>query len=308
MNFCTTLRGEYRFVITRGDGSTEDTGWFPNLILDQGLDRMGSAFQTPIFSICRVGTGNSTPVNTQTALDSPLGSPSTANSTANSNTNEGAPLYRSTLTFNYVFAQGAVVGNISEVGVGWATTGNTLFSRALILDNLGSPTTITLVAIDQLTVFYRVRVAPTLTDATGSVLIGSTTYNFTSRVCSAANFGNVQYIFAYGHEYLGKLYIASTYQAGAGLAAITASVPTGTQSGANSTGSLQAYTPGTFYRDSSLSFSISQGNATGGIQALSLVYGEPYQPFRFQIVFNTPIPKTNTNVLTLTIRFSWARG
>jgi hypothetical protein len=247
-------------------------------------------------------------VNTQTSLDAPLGSASAANSTANSTANEGAPLYRTTLTFAYTFTQGAVVGNISEVGIGWATTGNTLFSRALILDNLGSPTTITLVAIDQLTVYYRLRVAPTLTDATGSVTIGSTTYNYTSRVLSAASFGNVQYIFSYGHEYLAKLYIATTYQAGAGLASITSSVPTGTQSGTTSAGSLIAYTPGTFYRDSSLSFSITQGNATGGIQALSLVYGEPYQPFKFQIVFSAPIPKTNTNVLTLTIRFSWARG
>ena len=34
------VRGEYRLVVNTGQGE-RDTGWFDNLILDQGLDFLG---------------------------------------------------------------------------------------------------------------------------------------------------------------------------------------------------------------------------------------------------------------------------
>lgn len=305
INIGAGISGEYRLVVTKPDGTVStDTGWFKNLIVNQGLDRIGNGGLNPIFNYCRVGTGNSTPAVTQTSLDAQIAA-SNAIGAATSNTNEGAPLYRTTLVNTCVFPQGSVIGNITEVGIGWATTGTTLFSRALILDNLGFPTSITLVAIDQLTVYYRVRIVPPLTDFSGSVTISGTPYNYTSRVASVGSFGNIQYLFTY--DYFSSPGTSSTYAAGATLGAITAFGPTGTQSGTAGSVSNGSYTNGNYYKDSNWSWSITQGLATGGIQAIRFSWGQTYQPFGFQVRFDTPIPKTNTNVLTLTMRFTWFR-
>ena len=306
INFCTGISGEYRVVVNRADGTATDTGWFKNLILDQGLDRFGNSGGNVVYNYARVGTGVSTPVATQTQLDSQL-AVSAGGGAAGATANEGAPLYRTTLTHTYAFAQGAVVGNITEIGIGWATTGATLFSRALILDNLGSPTSITLVALDQLTVYYRLRIVPTLTDATGSVTIASTNYNFTVRVASVASFGQNQYAYS-SADYWTAGAGSTTYGAGATLQGVTAYGPSGSATGTDGTVSASGYTAGTYYRDSNFSWSISAGNATGGIQGLRITWGVTYLPFAYQVYFATPIPKTSTNVLNLVFRFSWARA
>lgn len=307
INLQARLEGEYRLVIKRGDGTEEDTGWFHNLILNQGLDRLGDSSGGSIMQYAQVGSGSLTPAITQTSLQTYVaGGTSNPNNYASSTANEGSPLYRTTLTYTFVFTQGSVIGNITEVGTGWGLSGATLFSRALILDNLGNPTTITLVAIDQLTVYYRLRIAPVITDTTGSVLLGVTNYNYTMRVSSAGNFANVQFLLNSSNNF--SMASASgivPYPAGSVLGPITGN-PTGTQ-GTGGTAVTAAYSPGTYYRDSTFTFSISQGNVLGGIQCLRLTWPQSYSVINFQVRFDTPIPKVNTNVLTLIIRYSWNR-
>lgn len=297
----TKLVGEYRLVVNRADGTVKDSGWFSNLILNQGLDFLGSSSLGPL-RYAHVGTGTSTPVVTQTALDSFLASAQALNSSAaNSVVNEGASLYRCTLTYSYAFAQGAVVGNVTEIGVGTTSTSGNLFSRARIVDNLGNPTSISVVALDQLTVYYRVRLAPPLTDATGTVTISGTSYGYTMRVASVASFAQATSLIQ--SNAFSAANTVTAFQAGSVLGAITGS-PTSTSSGGTVTTS--AYTVGTYYRDSTLNWSISQGNLSGGIQCLTVSFGSGVMSF--QTRFDTVIPKTNTNVLALNIRFSWARG
>jgi len=301
----TLMQGEYNLVIKRGDGTVEETGWFPNLILNQGLDRCGGASGI-VISYAQIGSGNATPAFTDTSLNTYVAG-SSAISTASSSSNEGAPLYRTTLTYTFSFAQGAVVGNMTEVGVGWGSSGNTLFSRALILDTGGSPTTLTLVAIDQLTVYYRLRVSPPITDTTGSVTISGTPYNYTARVAVVANFANtVQY--TSDSSYVTGIYgtACATYGAGSTLQTIVDAGPTGTPA-SGATAVMATYVPGTYYKDGTVTFSVSQGNSTGGIQALKIVYGGVYQTMRYQYEFDSVIPKDNTKVFTITLRNSWNR-
>lgn len=316
LNLTTGISGEYKLVINRADGTIEETNWFSNIILDTGMDRMGlTTANIWVLQYARVGTGNSTPVATQTSLDAQIAASNqngTAPATSPVIVNEGAPLYRTTQTHSFAFNQGAVVGNISEIGVGWATTGTSLFSRALILDNLGSPTTITLVALDQLTVYYRIRLVPQVTDTTGSVTISSTPYTYTARVANVGSFGNFSNLFRGPvQDVLGSLTTpygpdSTTHSAGSTLGAVT-SVPT-LQSGAAPTVAFGTYSNGSFFRDDIFTWSITQGNATGGIQCITLAYvsaGGSY--IRYQYRFDTVIPKTSTNTLTLTVRISWAR-
>jgi hypothetical protein len=305
----TKLAGEYRLVINRADGNVEDTGWFDNLILNQGLDLLGNSGGQGIVRYAQVGTGTSTPVVTQTALDARVAGAesSPAGAQAVTATNEGAPLYRTLMTYAYPFAQGSVVGNITEVGVGTTAATGGLFSRARIVDNLGAPTSITIVALDQLTVYYRVRMIPPLADATGSVSISSTNYNYTMRVANVASFMNVQFLLNSSLNFSqaqNSGHVA--YPAGSVLGPITG-VPTGTP-GVDGTAVTSSYTTGTYYRDATFNWSITQGNVVGGIQCIRFIWPQTYSAMQFQVRFDTPIPKTNTNVLSLNVRYSWARA
>jgi hypothetical protein len=308
INIETKLSGEYRLVIKR-NGEEIDTGWFKNLILNQGLDQLGTDGNV-LIGYARVGTGTTAPAVTDTVLQAQVA----ASNAGPSNTtivNSGAPNYTTLTTYEYTFTQGAVIGNISEVGVGWATTGATLFSRALIVDNVGTPTTITLTAVDQLTIYYRLNASQPITDTTTAVTISSVSYPYTIRTAQAASFCNVNATFYYGYGFT-KLPSSGVvlYGNNAALGAIT-----GTLSGtiiANSsnpgfTFTYPAYTPGTYYRDSTFSVAVGTGNAVGGIGGIVLDWGFYSSSLQNQIVFATPIPKTNTQVLTITCRFTWAR-
>lgn len=151
-----------------------ETPEFHNLVLMTGLTRMGVGAW---IDRCCVGTGNSTPVASQVALDSFLASTTTV-ATGAADTGgiqvTTAPYYwfgRRT----WRFAVGVATGNISEVGLGWGNT--TLWNRALVKDIEGNPTTITVLADEYLDVISEVRVYPSsstssinLVDKVGNVI------------------------------------------------------------------------------------------------------------------------------------------
>ena len=304
------ISGEYNLVVRKNDGTETETGWFPNLILNQGLNYLGIP-DTAILVYASVGTGNSTPIVTQTDLDSPIAH---SNNGVNAGTtNVGAPTYAGTHTISYTFNQGAVLGNITEVGVGSTNTAGSLFSRTLILDANGNPTSITLIAIDQLIVYYRLTITPPMTDTTGSVVLNGITYNYVSRLINAVNWCNVEYVYGYSN-YFSTLTTCNAYGPDAVLSPIADYGLTGTLCGdLPSLTTTSAYTIGNYYRDWSVVYAPGVGNVDinnnplGGIKGLVLRGGGPYQAMAFQIVFDNTIPKVNTNQLSLTFRFSWSR-
>ena len=309
INTKVALSGEYRLVINRG-GLEIDTGWFKNLILNQGLDQLGTASASVLYGYARVGTGTTPPAAGQTVLDNQIAY-SQVGPADTTIVNAGSPNYTTLTTYKYVFSQGDVVGNISEVGVGWATTGATLFSRALIVDGIGNPTTITLTSIDQLTIYYRLNASQPTTDTTSSVTISSTSYPYTIRTAQAASFCNIGATFYYADAFT-KLNSTGVvvYGSDATLGAISGTL-SGTIIGSSGTGftfTFPTYTPGTYYRDSTFSIAPGYCNAVGGIGGITLAWGSYSSSLQNQIVFSTPIPKTNTQVLTLTQRFTWARA
>lgn len=131
---------------------TSETPLFHNLVLNTGLDRMsvGSWF----VRVC-VGSGNSTPVVTQTQLDSFVASTTTVVGTEGKGIVTTSPMYywaRRTYRFN----PPGTNENLSEIGLGWTSTN--LHNRALIKDNLGNPTTITWLSDEYLDVLVEERV------------------------------------------------------------------------------------------------------------------------------------------------------
>lgn len=291
----TLITGEYCFRITKPDGSVWETGFVKNILTNIGLDRMIDGNVSTWGLYAYVGTGTSTPLATHLQLDAKIATSQTNPTRAV--TNAGSPTYASTHTRTYTFAQGAVVGNITEAGIGRSTDGTNIESRVLIVDNNGTPTALTLVAIDQLTLIYRLTITPPTADFTGAFLLGSTPYTYTARLASAASFaGSTDHVTA-------NIANASTafLSTQTALSPITGSL---TNNSTNAIVTLQPYVAGSFQRVSKLTWGISVGN--GSSTGMNILYAS--NTITYQLLFNQPIVKLNTQVLELNTTQSWARA
>lgn len=167
VNMHSQIGARFKLIAHKGDGvPTRETDWFNNIVLDAGLERMSVGTW---ISRCCVGTGNTTPAVTQTALASFLASTTSINSTSTELQTTTTPYYRG-VTLTWRFSEGVAAGNISEVGMGWGNT--TLWNRALVLDANGNPTTITVLSDEYLDVVAEIREYPTLSTTGSFSLVG----------------------------------------------------------------------------------------------------------------------------------------
>ena len=150
MSIHVNFGGRYRLQVFHGntDILKYDTGWFSNIITDNGLNLLGTGFSPS----CFVGTNGAPGAAGDTAITNPVGAGMGELSEGNQIT---ALPYYGWKRYTAAFAIGAVVGTIAEVGVGQSATN--LFSRAQLLDVNGTPVTLTLGGIDRLTITYELR-------------------------------------------------------------------------------------------------------------------------------------------------------
>lgn len=281
--------------------------WFPNVITNQGLNRLGSwtlpsGGNTEFARNCQVGSGSATPQFTDVGLQTFVAGTNTIQST--SSTFVGAPDYWGATTNTYRFAAGTATGNLTEVGVGWATTGNTLWSRALIVDGLGNPITITVLSDEVLDVSYTLRNYPPVTDTISNVTItGLGTISTTNRAAFAGSttwspWSNASFYIAGGVSFAGVF--------NGNIGAITAE-PSGATNNAN-TLTPQTYVNNSLQVDVLISWSLTQGNVAGGIRSLLVHLGTSNTTRgRMQHQFDTIIPKDGTRTLSMLYRNSWNR-
>lgn len=290
----STFKGRYKIEAIALDGTRRLLAdWFDNLITNNGLDCIGN---NPNWNNgCYVGSGNTAPANSDTALVSLIGS--TTNRTANTQSAQSSPPYFGTETLTFRFAIGTATGNLSEVGLG--STATTLFSRALILDSLGSPTTITVLSSEALDVTYQLQQYVPTADVTGTVTIGAVNYAYTVRAAEATTSNSWA-------PFSGQGGLETMVVTNGAIGAITAD-PSGSQAPCGSV-SVASYTNGNYYVDSTASFGLTDGNVSGGVSAMLLTMGNPYACFgKFQVGVSPSIPKDGTKTMTLTFRHSWNR-
>lgn len=305
------LQGFYKLDAIKDDGRVRPlTGWFPNLITDRGIDIYG-VDNIPV-SICAVGTGNATPLVTDTSLQSLLASVS--NNISRSLTAQGSSPYYASIIHTHQFGFGAATGNLSEVGIGTGTT--SLFSRALILDGVGAPTTITVLSNEALSVTYELRQYVPLTDVTGTINIGGVDYNYTIRASNATNPDVWGWQWVPGNTAsVGPSTIGAAVTAYTGVIGTITGSPAGTSNGQGSA-TNGTYSNGTGYFDTGWNWAIGDANLGGGIRSVRWQCG--YQSFigspagprgrgAYQIDFGASIPKDNTKVFQLGIRHAWTR-
>lgn len=291
------VRGFYKFEAVRQDGSRRLLAdWFPNILTNSGADYLGiSQFSGPL-TYCAVGSGNSTPVVTDTTLDTFVAATTTTNSTTH--TAASSSPYFGTTTIQYNFPIGTATGNLSEVGVGPENSSSArlnLFSRALILDGMGNPTTITVLSSEALYVTFQINQYVPLSDVTGNVTISGTSYAYTLRAYFATST-----TWAYQNDDAPTLNLAAAYNGAIG--SITSSGPSGTAS--SGTVSSNSYSNGSSTLTGTITWGLAAGNLAGGISAISFTAGTSRGSY--QIGFSPAIPKTSSQVLTLDVGTSWA--
>ena len=284
-----------RFKLVARKASTEEitreTEWFKNIVLDTGLNRMSVG--TWIDRV-RVGSGNSTPVASQTQLDNTIASTTTIQAVGSVTRQTTTSPYYVAASRTYRFAEGVAAGNISEVGCGWGA-GLDLWNRALVKDLNGNPTTITVLSDEFLDVIVEVRYYPTqsfsgsfnLLDKTGQIVsnhtyIGMPQFNENSvSFTKLSSFRTILYSGSVGSETVN---------------------PSGELGYANSVSTYP--TPRTLTCTSSLPLNTANGSIKAIVQSFYLLSSVP-SVYKFEV--DPPIVKTDQMVLSFTFSISWSR-
>lgn len=262
----------------------------PNMILNSGLNAIGT---TSVCSGCVVGSG-STPVDpTQSALVNLVGSTTNYNTSHSKST---TPPYYILGRRVYRFNQGVATGNLTEVGT-YATSNVNLFSRALILDTNGEPTTLTILADEWLDVTYELRCYQDLSDKSFTIpsLLG-VSYGVVGRPAYVSSTPSYVDVF----ESILYYYTTQGYHYEGGIGTVTGG-PTSGGGGVNT--SYSNYVTGSFERSFILSSGLNEHNYTGGIGATVINTSK----CSWQFGYTPKIPKDGFKTLVLTITVSWGR-
>jgi hypothetical protein len=312
VRFPIRVAGEFRMRVHRPDGRCRlDTGWFPNLITDLGLNAPGASTN---YSAISVGTGNTAPAVTDTTLVARVATATTDNGsgyTSNNGTPGTADWYTSYL-LALRFGQGAAAGNLAEIGVTLSATPFSTYSRALILDSSGNPTTITVLSDEFLDVSYNHRwYASSVDDVADTITVtGSGDHDIVIRPCEmdgGSNLWRPEWGWGTGTQ----SQLRSAYNGAIG--SVTGR-PAGT-AGAASSGANSSYVSDSYQRAFSCTWNLTSGNLAGGISAFGIAFGSGRvspgsggsAAAAYQFSVDPVINKTASQILTMNFTHAWAR-
>ena len=293
------MEGFYSFKVSNSKGESRDLSGIiaedhKNLILDVGLNALGT---TSVVSACKVGTGVTPVAISQTDLATPLATTSTQqySSTGRNNT---APYYtwgRRTFRFN----QGVAAGNLTEVGVTYGG-GSSLFSRALIVDSGGNPTTLTILADEWLDVTYELRIYQDLADKTFNITLLGVDHVVTVRPANVtSNPSGSSYFF--DHFISWYYYYSQCSHYNGTIGTITGS-PSGVGSSTGGT-SYGAYSQNSLQRSIIYGVGLDDANLEGGIQSTII----NTHKCSWQVGYVPAIAKDSFKTLTMNYTLSWGR-
>jgi len=270
---------------------------FPNLITNGGLERMGD--NGDWLSRTYVGSGSAAPNFNDTTMNNFVAV--TTSTQGSTNGAQSTAPYFTWVRITRRFSAGGAAGNLSEVGIGWSAA---LFSRALIVDADGNPTTITVGADQFLDVTYEFRFYPKTTDDTGSfTLTGNLggTYDYIFRASSVTS----------SNDTVGWNVLSSGTSMGnqpnyrqvldGDIGSITSSPSGASERDVSLT--VNGYVSGSLSRKATMSLGLGAGNFATGIKCALFKFGIG----TFQVEFTPAIMKTNQRLLNLEFSHSWGR-
>ena len=293
------MEGFYSFKVSNSKGESRDLSGIiaedhKNLILDVGLNALGT---TSVVSACKVGTGVTPVAVSQTDLATPLAITSTLQSSSTGR-NSTAPYYTwGRRTFR--FGQGTAAGNLTEVGVTYGG-GSSLFSRALIVDSGGNPTTLTILSDEWLDVTYELRIYQDLVDKTFNITLLGVDHVVTVRPANVTtNPSGSSYFF--DHFISWYYYYSQCSHYNGTIGTITGS-PSGVGSSAGGT-SYGAYSQNSLQRSIIYGVGLNDANLAGGIQSTIINTDK----CSWQVGYVPAIAKDSFKTLTMNYTLSWGR-
>lgn len=302
VNQSISCEGQFSFmVLDHETGNQREIPFFNNMLLDTFFEWLrtnkNNSYWYNATKWCRVGTGTTPPIESQTTLVNTLASTTGgAGDGPYSETGyiEEGNTWRAEATLKFTFPLGAVVGSISEVGFSSVNTPtNVVHSRALIKDVNGNPTTITIAATEQLFVTYKIILRGSALDSTGSFQIGTTTYNWTYR-------RNTPFGTPLGLFFQIDRGVLQPFAASNGVFGPAKQDPTGTSGTVKTPTLLDGLVAG--QKRAFFSFGTTEGNVTGGIKILNWSSGFG----KFEIT--PPIPKDADSTFTITLGYTIGRA
>ncbi len=148
------LAGRVKLQISGGERGVIDYPWQDNMILDQGfINLITTPINSNALTYIGVGSSSQTVAPTDTGLIAPIARVSRDSIGRGWDEGGGFGLSRAKATF----ANGLAAGNISELAAGWGNNNTSASARALVRDELGNPTTITVLAGETLVVTWEWR-------------------------------------------------------------------------------------------------------------------------------------------------------
>lgn len=312
----TALSGQFRMVVSKDPAEKEvvsDTGFFHNLIVNTGMNHIGTANINPsnavqaFILLCGrfvVGSGSSAPMATDTSLDAPVAYASSEVSVVSESCEYERGWYEVTVMFQ--FGQGVAAGNLSEIGIQRSSASGPLWSRALILDPTGTPTTITVLDTDYLTCYYTLRVMIPKQDAVFNIDVdygdeGIVPTVVTVRPLNADSASGADGWDIQPSSLTNNNHVTTAFSGG--LVDPTARFPAGGQVGSGGGREAVPYVQNSFERYVNNPLTLAQMNSTtlATFKVLSLMGV-------WQVNFDPPLQKNNTQTMQLTFGYSWARA
>jgi hypothetical protein len=168
------VNGRFKLRAMKGDFVMRESAWCPNIIVNGAFDYWFQNIADIGITGFVAGAGTATPQPTDTALQSYLGA--------------GGSIQESWVTTNTTVSprsitvgvriranEGAVVGNVAEIalcrGTGLTPNNSTpIFNRARVVDEMGNPTTVTVLSDEFLEVIYEITLYA-IDGATGTLTI-----------------------------------------------------------------------------------------------------------------------------------------
>lgn len=305
------LHGEVKVIVKRADGTVRlDTGFFPNVITNLGLDALGNNHN--LFNHCAVGGGNSTPLNTNTKLDNFLavGLEISSESKYDYDPVRDTEFYKCSKTVGYRFT-GLDNKNISEVGLvtDYRPEFHSAVTRTLIKNSAGEPTVITVLSGEILELQYRLWQVFDLKDKDQVVtaMIDGVEVPVNVKIRLAGVGGTYldsgwRYADIVGQ---GVMY-SSFFRVGTGEIGGITGQPSGLTYLSPGATSWEAYQPSTYKRKFYVNASIT--DAVHPIRSFLFFTGFGAYQGRFGTVDgDLPIDKTNQDILQLGFEMSWGR-
>jgi hypothetical protein len=313
----TRIKGRVESIqILEGGIIVAEYPGFDNLVLDAGLDMVGSGGTgyAQLSTACAIGTGNAAPAVGQTTLQAQSAFTVTyLLGAGNFGTNNPSPhIFEFKRTYD--FLEGSLNGNYSELGFGPAGSANMpLFSRLLIQVG-GVPAAITVTSAQRLRLVYTVTVTfSPITDTAFALNFGGNIGAITG-VYKMQNVSSQIKTFSSGNAFNNQGIILDgggsggwfTAADGAALSAVGAQTVRNTNA-FSKLGTASAYVAGTYQRDKSVTFAVTEANGT--IQSFGLGHysSSSYGGQGLTYVMDVPKTKLATNTLTINARTTWGR-